>query len=345
VYSNGSILGPLLFLIFINDLPFLLELAGLYCKLFADDSTLIETSTQFDNLLSKFNDKIKILLNWCEFSKVDINWDKTFIMIVTNRRLKIPKSIDFNDIHVKIVDRFKLLGVTIDSKLNFEAYSSILKRNVSYKLHSIKRLFYLSASVKLQFFKTFIMPYFDYCSSLTIYFPKATIQKICNFYNYCLNKLLKIDIKVRDYKYSNNIEQIKLDSKCLLNTTLEEIGLKNYEHRLIVKLSTFIFKIRNDVNAPSLLKDMIKKNNEFNKCNTRILRNNNNFKQTIQLNNHYGEATFTYFFTNFINNIILNDLNCNFKLFTSRIMTNLNLLFQKFITNFYKFNLISNFKT
>jgi hypothetical protein len=120
-------------------------------------------------------------------------------MIVTNRRLNIQKSNDFNDIHVKVFDRFKLLGVTIDSKLNFEAHSSILKRNVSFNLHSIKRLFYLSASVKLKFFKTFIMPYFDYYSSLTIYFLKATIQKICNFNNYCLNKLLKIDLKVRDY--------------------------------------------------------------------------------------------------------------------------------------------------
>jgi len=113
-------------------------------------------------------------------------------MIVTNRRLKAPKSIDFNDIHVKVVDRFKL------------------QRNVSYNLHSIKRLFYLSASVKLKFFKTFIMPYFDYYSSLTIYFLKATIQKICNFYNYCLNKLLKIDLKVCDYKYSNNMSTLTL---------------------------------------------------------------------------------------------------------------------------------------
>ena len=39
--------------------------------------------------------------------------------------------------------------------------------------------------------------------------------------------VLKIDLKVRDYKYSNKIVQIKLNSKCLLNTKLEEIGLKN----------------------------------------------------------------------------------------------------------------------
>ena len=189
------------------------------------------------------------------------------------------------------------------------------------------------------------MPYFDYCSSLLIYFPKTTIQKICNFYNYCLNKLLKIDSKVRNYAYSKDENQLKLNGKCSLNIKLEEFGLKNFEHRLIIKLSSFIYKINNDINSPSILKNMIKRNNEYNNEFGRILRNNNNFKQTIQLNNHYGEAKFSYFFVNFINNMIFNDLNCNFKHFMNRITVNVNLLYQKFIDKFHKFNLNCNFKT
>ena len=81
---------------------------------------------------------------------------------------------------------------------------------------------------------------------------------------------------------------------------------------------------------------MIKRNNEYNNEFGRILRNNNNFKQTIQLNNHYGEAKFSYFFVNFINNMIFNDLNCNFKHFLNRKIVNVNLLYQKFIDKFHK---------
>ena len=122
-----------------------------------------------------------------------------------------------------------------------------------------------------------------------------------------------------------------MNGKCLLNIKLEEFGLKNFEHRLIIKLSSFIYKINNDINSPSILKNMIKRNNEY---------NNNNFKkQTIQLNNHYGEVTFSYFFVNFINNMIFNDLNCNFKHFLNRIIVNVNLLYQKFIDKFHKFKL------
>ena len=72
----------------------------------------------------------------------------------------------------------KLLGVTIDSKLNFETYASMIKNSVNRKLYSIKRLFYLCQSVKLQFFKSFIMPHFDYCSTIYCYFPKATLKDL-----------------------------------------------------------------------------------------------------------------------------------------------------------------------
>ena len=76
--------------------------------------------------MSKFNKKIKILLNWCQLSKVDINWDKTCVMIVTNKRVKIPKSLDLDNINVKIVDRFKLLG-----GLRFiDSYSEILLKYI-----------------------------------------------------------------------------------------------------------------------------------------------------------------------------------------------------------------------
>ena len=73
------------------------------------------------------------------------------------------------------------------------------------------------------------------------------------------------------------------------------------------------------------------------------LRNNNEIRQAIQLYNHYGESTFTYFFSNFINVLILNDLVCNFKFSCKRISNNINLLYIKLKDKFPKFNL--NHKT
>jgi hypothetical protein len=125
---------------------------------------------------------------------LDINWSKTFFMFVTNRRVKLPKEITVNsknvnnkliEIKVSVVTSFKLL----DNKLTFTEHCSNVKKIVNWKMYSIKRLFYLCTSVKIQFFKTFILPYFDYCLSLIIYFSSAAYQSFYNCLNLCLFKL------------------------------------------------------------------------------------------------------------------------------------------------------------
>ena len=59
---QGSILGPLFFLLFINDLPFLIDLT---CKLFADDTTLYCYGQNPSVLISNFKKKIEVLIEWC----------------------------------------------------------------------------------------------------------------------------------------------------------------------------------------------------------------------------------------------------------------------------------------
>lgn len=55
-------------------------------------------------------------------NKLDINFKKTYFMIVTRHRVSLPKSILVNGIEIEVVDKFKLLGVTLDSKLIFSSY-------------------------------------------------------------------------------------------------------------------------------------------------------------------------------------------------------------------------------
>ena len=91
-------------------------------------------------------------------------------------------------------------------------------------------------------------------------------------------------------------------------------------------------------NVLRFFKQTIKRNNDYN-SNRINLRNNNEIRQTIKLYNHYGESTFIYFFSNFINALILNDLAPNFKLFFQITSNNINLLNIKFKDKFPKFNL------
>ncbi len=88
-----------------------------------------------------------------------INWSKAFLMVITNV-LKYHNSLNLDGIKI---------GVIIAHKLAFDDYVSQQCLAINRKLHTIKRLFFLPLAVKIQFFKSFILPYYDYCSSLCIY--------------------------------------------------------------------------------------------------------------------------------------------------------------------------------
>jgi hypothetical protein len=103
---QGSILGPLFFLIYINDLIYFINAAS--AKLFADDTTLYHSGVDLSEIINYFSKIINDLLLWCKNNRLDINWTKTFLMVFTNKRIKIPDSICFNEIEIKCVNEFKL---------------------------------------------------------------------------------------------------------------------------------------------------------------------------------------------------------------------------------------------
>ena len=203
-------------------------------------------------------------------------------------------------------------------------------------MFSIKRLFFLSSSVKLQFFKSFIQPYFDYCSTLLIYFPKSTIQKIKNSYDFGLHKLLSL--KVQEYNlFKKNGFRNSLNE---FNSLLFKYGLLAFEHRFISRASSFIYKIINVPTSPQILSNQVKQNSiEMKKYNLR------NISDILlpQIRTRSGEETFSYFFSHFHNNILSSAINYSFNNFKAFISNNINCIYSKFSDFFYKFKLQNRF--
>ncbi len=152
-----------------------------------------------------------------------------------NKQIEPPKQLELNGARVEVVSTFKLLGVTLDNKLKVDKFTSEVRNKIVQKMHSIKKLFQLSTSVKMEFFKSFMMPYFDYCSTLAIYYAKTAIQRMCNRFNLCLFKLFKMKntVKTNEELNEHNNKLEKFGLKLRPNTSLCSKAL-----RLSVLLST-----------------------------------------------------------------------------------------------------------
>lgn len=109
---QGSTSGPLLFLLYINDLPNCSS--KLSFRIFADDTNMFYTSNNLRSLESVMNEEFKLVAKYCATNKLSINFSKTNYILVSSSRLS--GSINVNNI--KIQSQIKYLGVYIDQRLH-----------------------------------------------------------------------------------------------------------------------------------------------------------------------------------------------------------------------------------
>jgi hypothetical protein len=134
---QGSILGPLLFLLYINDICSTIT-ENIDLKLFADDTAILISHTDLNTLNTIANKTMNDVIHWLNMNKLSLNSDKTF-GIFFNANKKSNRNIVNNFYHpqislqnsqLKFVDHMKYLGFLIDSKLSFKQHVNYLKNKL-----------------------------------------------------------------------------------------------------------------------------------------------------------------------------------------------------------------------
>ena len=159
---QGSILGPLLFLIYINDLPSVTPI--FHMLMYTDDMTLY-CNLNGVNSEGKINNELSRISEWLSSDKLSLNIKKTKFMVfhTPQRRVNYPV-LKLNNVNIKRVSQFNFLGVVINSTLKWDKHIAHISLKISRATGVIFRLSRIyHREILLTLYNTLILPHLSYC--------------------------------------------------------------------------------------------------------------------------------------------------------------------------------------
>ena len=161
---QGSVLGPLLFLIYVNDVAD--NMSGL-CRLYADDNSLQHCSSNTQTIQLQLNNDLEKLNAWSKQWLLKFNPSKTkAVFFSTKKNVDLP-SLEFQNCSLDFVSTQKHLGIIISNDFSWSAYIDSLLASANKKLGLLKKLkFKVSAKTLSLLYTTFIRPSLEYASEV-----------------------------------------------------------------------------------------------------------------------------------------------------------------------------------
>ena len=202
---HGSILGPLLFNMFLCDM-FLFR-KDVDIASYADDNTLYCIGTTTEEVISQLEKSLMSIFEWFENNGMKANPDKCHLLLSKNGNFEA----NINENRISNTKFEKLLGVTFDNRLSFNHHISNICKTAGNELHALARVSnYMDQDKKRILFNSYFLSQFNYCPLIWMNHNKTINNRV--------NSLQERVLKVIYYDHSNSFQK-------LLQRHLDEIWM------------------------------------------------------------------------------------------------------------------------
>ena len=212
---QGSILGPLLFLLYINDVS--TNLLHTNVLLYADDTVIFARHADEQTAHLWVSADLKLLHSWCNKNQLTINLTKTKIMLFgTKNMLKNATKLDIeiSDNKIQYVKHFNYLGMKLEDTLTFELHAAETMRMVAHKLYLLSRIRkYITIGQSIAIYKSKVVPYFDYGDIFLMGISLKSLDKLQKLQNRALRICLAQDGRSNVNEMHNTCNISKLEQR------------------------------------------------------------------------------------------------------------------------------------